>query len=378
MYQQAELAQVAHEVVGELIRAARPLFIFGAGAKDWESARRIMNALNVPCVTTWGAADRFGDHANWYGSFGTHGVRGANLAVQNADYIVSIGSRLDTKATGAPASSFAPQARLVMVDIDEAELGKMPKIGRPLYRSILADNADFLRHLLPTASEYASLNQTNDANAGYTPPWIAQLRLWRDLYPPGPQIPTWHEDYAKPDPYRILAALSDELQLGDVIVSDTGCCLAWAMQAMKWKGQRFIHAFNQTPMGYGLPAAIGAAFATGKRVVLLTGDGGLMVNIGELATVAAHNLPIKIILFENRSHSMCLQTQRQWLEGRYSATSEGDLSFPDFQWVAGAFGLHRPLTLGALLEDDKPAFWSVRIDREQGVTPQIKYGEPLA
>ncbi len=363
LYAQADLANLAHEVMGELIRASRPLFIFGAGVKDHAGARRIMDALGVPCVTTWGAADRFGDHPLWFGSFGTHGIKCANLAVQNADYIVSIGSRLDTKATGSPASSFAPLAKLVMVDVDEAELGKMPLIGRKLYRSIVSDNAEFIGHMLPSALEYASLNGTNDAEAGYVNPWHAQIALWRDLYPPGPRIPTWHEDYAKPDPYRIITELSETLGPDDIVVSDTGCCLAWAMQAMRWKGQRFIHSFNQTPMGYGLPAAIGAAFATGKRVILLTGDGGLMVNIGELATVAAHKLPIKVILFENRAHSMCLQTQRQWLQSRYSATSEGDLSFPDFERVFAAFGIDATIH---------------KIDPECGVTPQIKYGEALA
>ena len=367
LYEQADMANTAHEVMGELIHAQNPLFIFGAGVKDHAGARRIMDALGVPCVTTWGAADRFGDHALWFGSFGTHGIKCANLAVQNADYIVSIGSRLDTKATGAPPSGFAPKARLVMVDVDEAELGKMPLIGRKLYRSIVADNAEFIGHMLPSALEYASLNGTNDSDAGYVNQWHAQIALWRDLYPPGPG-----------KPYDIMAELSDLMRPDDVIVSDTGCCLAWAHQALKWKGQRFIHAHNQTPMGYGLPAAIGAAFASERRVILVTGDGGLSVNIGELATVAKHGSKIKIILFNNSGHAMCRQTQRQWLDGRYCATSSDDLSFPDFEWVAGAYRIHVALTLTHLLSDDKPAFLNIPIDPEQGVSPQIKYGEALA
>lgn len=363
LYEQGDLQNLAHEVMGEMVRAARPLFIFGAGAADSVTAFRLMDALDVPCVTTWGAADRYGMHKLWFGSFGTHGIRCANLAVQNADYIVCVGSRLDTKATGAPASGFAPKARLVMVDVSEPELLKMEKIGRKLHRAILADGGEFLRHMLPQALEYASLNGTEDGDSGYLNSWLDQINLWRDLYPPGPRIPNWHDDYTKPDPYRILAELSEQLTPDDIVVSDTGCCLAWAMQAMRWNGQRFIHAFNQTPMGYGLPAAVGAAFATGKRVTLLTGDGGIMVNIGELATIAAHKLPIKIVLFENRAHGMCLQTQRQWLNGRYCGTNEGDLSFPDFEKVFSAFGIDAVIH---------------KIPAETGVIPQVKYGEALA
>ena len=365
MLDELDLQQVAPEVVGELIRAERPLLIYGAGVQaSADEARELARLLDIPICPTWGALALFPDSV---GAFGTHGVRAANLAVQNADYILCIGSRLDTKATGSPASSFAPRAMLTMVDVDDAELGKMAKIGRPLYRAIQAEARDFFRHALPTAREYASLNGTNDAEGGYVGRWKREILDWLQLYPPGPG-----------KPYEIMAELSRLLRPDDVLVSDTGCCLAWAMQALKFSGQRFIHAFNQTPMGYGLPAAIGAAFATGRRVVLLTGDGGLSVNIGELATLAHHALPVKVILFENRAHAMCEQTQRQWLDGRYAATSEPDLAFPDFEAVAHAYGLSIDTTLEALLKDDAPAFISLRIPPEQGVSPQIKFGEQLA
>ncbi len=354
------------EILHELYTARQPVIIYGAGirlAKAEAEARTLIEMIPVPVIVTWGAADLM-PH---YGTFGTHGLKAANLAVQNADYILAVGTRLDTKATGSPASSFAPKARLVMVDIDQAELDKMKAIGRPLYRSVCEDAKYFLSML---AREAENLRP----HEGYLPEfdsylhWHAEIGAWQLENPPGPGRP-----------YDIMRELSDRLREDDVIVSDTGCALAWAMQALELKGRRFIHAWNQTPMGYGLPAAIGAAFASPKgRVILLTGDGGLSVNIGELATVAHHALPIKIILFNNKGHAMCRQTQRQWLDSRYCATDVEDLAFPDFLWVAGAYKIRTPVTLERLLADNEPGFLEYMINPDQGVSPQIKFGEPLA
>lgn len=141
-------------------------------------------------------------------------------------------------------------------------------------------------------------------------------------------------------------------------------------------------------MGYGLPAAVGAAFASGKRVILITGDGGLAVNITELATIARHSLPIKVLLFNNRGHAMCRQTQRQWLNGEYPSTSyEGGLACPNYRAVAEAYGLQSFSTgwagaadnfLKGWLKNEKPGLLELMIDQEHGIVGQIKFGEPLA
>jgi acetolactate synthase-1/2/3 large subunit len=354
---------IVRNIAVELMTAQRPLLIYGAGihlAGAEKEAKSVREMSCVPMVATWGAADLIPD----CGTFGTHGNKYGNLAVQNADYILCVGSRLDTKATGYPVSSFAPKAKLVMVDIDRAELDKMEKIGRPLYRSIRADAKEFLsmldRQLMAMAQQEES--------------WPS-FGMWRS------EIAAWMKAHPVPSegPYAFVKRLSQYLTPDDVIVSDTGCSLAWMMQAYPFKGERFLHAFNQTPMGYGLPAAIGAAFATGKRVILITGDGGLSVNITELATLAGHNLPVKIILFRNGAHSMCMSTQRQWLNGEYPATSkEGGLHFPDFMEVSFAYGINVVGGVSALLYGDGPAFYQLDVDRDWDVVGQIKFGEPLA
>jgi acetolactate synthase-1/2/3 large subunit len=160
------------------------------------------------------------------------------------------------------------------------------------------------------------------------------------------------------------------------------------MQGFEFKkGQRFFHAFNNTPMGYGLPGSIGACFARpGRRVILVTGDGSLQINIHELATVIRHRLPVKILLFNNRGHGMVRQTQDMWLNGNYYATSiEGGLGFPDFTAVARAYGfpsetlalngdINRKLT--QVLKEDGPAFLNIEIDPRHQLIPQVKFGRP--
>jgi acetolactate synthase I/II/III large subunit len=164
----------------------------------------------------------------------------------------------------------------------------------------------------------------------------------------------------------------------DVICSDTGTALGYLMQGFPFKGERFIHAFNMTPMGYGLPAAIGAALATQRRVLLVTGDGSLMMSLPELATVARWNLNIKIILLNNKGHAMCRQTQRQWLGGSYPATSiEGGLGFPDFSATAEAFGIPVREHLHRLFSISGPCFHEVDIHPDAQLIPQARYGQPL-
>lgn len=372
-----DLQQVAAEIVGELHHARRPLLIFGAGVRGCVSkADELRTQLGIPLVVTWGARDVFPDAE----AFGTHGLRGANFAVQSADYIIAVGTRLDTKATGSPASTFAPNAKLVMVDIDSAELAKMEKIGRTPHRSVCADAGTFLDMALMWARGVVS----HDGSFSDWSAWRQKIYDWRARFP---AITVEHRDDAAVNPYALMGRLSVEMAADDVLVADTGCGLAWVMQAFRFRGQAFVHAFNQTPMGYGLPAAVGAALATGRRVVLVTGDGGLAVNITEMATVARHKLPVKIVLLNNHGHAMCRQTQRQWLKGEYPATSyEGGLATPDYCRIARAYDItawrcetSRDVEeyVQTLLCDRAAAMVEFVIPDDAGVAPQTRFGRSI-
>lgn len=356
-------------------KSKRPLLIYGFGARlsgAVQEAVDFAHLAGIPAVCTWGAADFFHHNDPLYvGTFGTHGVRYANFAVQNADLVVSVGSRLDTKATGSPVSSFAPKARVVMVDVDQNEIDKFEKLGRKV-EGVCQDAREFLEMQIRAQM----ISPMIDRSA-----WVSQIHAWKERYPI--VLPEYREQEGI-NPYVFVEKLGKQLRPDDVIVSDTGCVLGWMMQAFKFSGQRFLHAFNNTPMGYGLPGAVGAAFASGRRVVLVTGDGGLAVNITELATVARHSLPIKIVLFNNRGHAMCRQTQRQWLGGEYPATSfDGGLSCPRYAAVAQAYGIEAFTTrwpdaanhgLAQMMENDNPGFLELEIDIEQGIAPQVRFG----
>lgn len=323
----------------------------GARREAWEMITR----LGIPCVTTWGAADIMVGHPLYVGTWGTHGVRAANFAVQNADLVIAIGTRLDTKATGSPASSFAPKANLVMVDIDQYELAKMEKIGRPCI-TVQRDALDYIK----------ALSVYGDFSA-----WLKTISAWKRDYPA--ILP----EYGHESPYRFMEELGKYLTAEDLVVSDTGCPLAWAMQTLPFKG-RFIHAFNQTPMGYGLPASIGCAGAHPGRVILLTGDGGLSENITEFATIKKHNLNIKTILFNNFGHAMCRATQRQWLRGIYHGTAAKDLATPNFTAVAKAYEINCVNNVQELVTSPNgPAWLEIMVDEDIGVEPQARFGFPI-
>jgi acetolactate synthase I/II/III large subunit len=373
------------EALAALRTAERPVLIYGAGVRlagAADEARELARLTGVPVAPTWGARDLFPEDPDIcvVGGFGTHGTRAANFAVQNADWILSVGSRLDSKATGMPRRNFARAAAVYMADIDLAEVRKF---GGQLGRVFVGVQAD-AKLILRTAID--DVRASGGDRAGFFADWRARCEAWKARYP---ACPPAHDAEEGVDPYVLMRELSAACLPGEVVVSDTGLSLAWLMQGFAFKhGQTFIHALNQTPMGYGLPAAIGATFARpGQRVVLVTGDGGLMLNIQELALLARHRLPIKIVLLNNGGHAMCRQTQEQWLGGKYYSTSvEGGLCMPDFCAVAEAFGLQTWVVkvgddvasnLRGALTEDGPTLTDVRISPDARLVSQVPYGRPI-
>ncbi len=369
----------------ELIRKAeRPVAVLGFGVRlsgAHQAALELVETLGIPICPSWAAADMIpGDHPLLAGTFGTHGTRVGNFTVQNADLILAIGARLSTRETGSPLSSWAREARTIIVDVDRAELAKFPAFDKPLDLPIESDARQFVEALLAAI-------QPGDRPRAEA--WRERVCEWRRRYPVC--APSFRAEEAT-NPYVFVDTLAHHLQPDDVIVVDTGCAVAWMMQGFRFKrGQRLMHAFNNTPMGYGLPGAIGAAFALGgkRRVICVTGDGSIMMNLQELATVQHHRLPIKLFLINNKGYSMVQQTQEQWLGGRYyasSCTPEGGLSFPDFGRLAESFGLtvteiaHNAeidRAIGQTLEAQGPVMCNIHIPAAARVLPQCKYGYPI-
>jgi len=367
----------------DLLHAARrPVLILGWGVRlagGEAQALRLVEALQIPVLLTWGVVDLLpAEHPLQAGTFGTHGTRYGNFTVQNADLILSVGCRLDTHVTGSPLNTFAREAGKIVVDIDSAELDKFADYGMPLTMGIRADAKDFVERLLPYVEGSQPLNAVPD--------WNAQVKSWKQAYPVDTPKSYCGEGV---NPYQLVKHLAAAALAQEHFFIDTGCGVAWMMQGFPVKGtQRLFHAFNNTPMGYALPASIGASFAMGSgQVSCVTGDGGLQMNIQELATVLRHQLPIKIFLLNNGGYNMIQQTQEQWLDGRYEAsTVAGGLAFPDFIKVAEAYGFKTlsitsnesiPELVGRAYAEPGPVFCDVQISPAQRVVPQVKFGRPI-
>lgn len=361
------------QVIELIEKAKRPVFIWGAGMRNYrDQCYELASKLGIPVCLTWGAIDCLNyDERIRAGGFGTHGTRAANFTVQNADLVVSLGSRLDTKATGDPRT-FARGAQIVMVDVDERELGKFDSLGCRIDIPLQMDVGVFLRELNSCLQSEKSTGMSTSQPSSARSQWIGTVSSWRAKYDTGHS--PWH-----PNPYQIVKDIAKWTKPTDTIVSDTGTVLGYLMQAFPFKGERFLHAFNMTPMGYGLPGAIGASFATGNRVLCITGDGSIMMSLPELATIKRWDLDIKVILLNNHSHAMCVQTERQWFGGRNASTTpESGLGFPQsFSETAKSFGIAPWKTLANLFGYDGPGFLEIEIPEEATLIPQCRFGQPL-
>jgi acetolactate synthase-1/2/3 large subunit len=368
-------------IVAMLGEARRPVAILGWGVRlagaEQETAR-LVEALGIPVLPTWPMLDLLpSDHPLVVGAFGTHGTRYANYALQNADLVLAIGARLDTREAGSPYQDFARGARKVVVDVDPAELNKLPRFGMDVDLLVHADAKAFAAALAERAAGAAWPDRGE---------WHDRIRGWKARYPIC--APAYREE-TPTNPYVFVEALSAAARPGEVLALDTGCALAWTCQAFQFKaGQRLFHCFNTTAMGYGLPAAIGISFALDRApVTCIVGDGSLQMNLQELATVVRHRLPIRIFLINNHGYGMVQQTQEQWLNGRYEATTvEGGLAFPDFTRIADAYGIPtvtiaRNDEIDARVAEayavDGPVFVNVEISAGHRVVPQVRFGRPI-
>lgn len=374
------LEEAIDACLGLLSHSERPVMIPGWGVhlagtqRDW---MEVVEDLGIPVAPTWAAADLMpATHPLVIGTFGTHGTRYGNFAVQNADLVLAIGTRLDTKATGSPPSTFARGAKKIVVDIDPCELRKFMNCGLEIDLSCEFDARAFITALRDRCRDRPRLD---------IGPWLERIHDWKARYPICPDAYAAERDV---NPYVWVKGLSSACDEDATIIIDTGCTVAWMMQAFEFKGrQRLFHDFNNTAMGWALPASIGASFALrGGEVICVTGDGSLQMNIQELATVIRHSLPIKIFLINNQGYSMIQQTQEQWLDARFEAsTVAGGLAFPDFSKVAEAYGFKTVLIryndeiidgIHEALRADGPVFCDVRISARHRVVPQVKFGRP--
>lgn len=315
-----------------LCRAKRPLFLAGYGirlAHAEQEFRDLIAKTRVPFVSTWNASDYLpSDNSYYIGRIGISGQRGANLAIQNCDLLVAIGSRLSIPLTGTIFNAFARDAKIVTVDIDKNELEhKNVRVDLPIH----SDAKIFLNHLLENSD-------------GMIP---RRNKMWHDKclgYKQYNAIPDKFRRQRKyVNPYVFMDMLSDALKKRDTMVVDGGGTnLYISFQALKVKeAQRLVTSSGIAAMGTGLPESVGACFANNiGRVICLIGDGSMQLNIQELQTIVHHKLPIKIFVMNNGGYLAIRHTQKAFLGGNFTGTClEKGLSLPDFQKIGKAYGL---------------------------------------
>lgn len=321
-------------VIDELKKAKRPVLYAGGGIRlsgSFEVFRNVIEKLNIPVVTYWNSIDLIEDsHPLYVGRGGNMGDRAGNFAIQNADLVLAVGTRISIRQTGYNFSTWARAAKVIMVDIDQAELQK-PAIHVEM--PIWADAKDFLEKL-----DLALDN--NEKLLFHEEIWLKACRDWKQNYPV--TLPRhWKED-GYVNVFAFMRHMSWSLPENSLTaVSNGACCVVGHQDYYIKSGTRFIINNAIASMGYGLPAAIGLCIAGGKKdTICLEGDGSIMMNLQELQTIVTNNLPIKIFLINNQGyHSIRITQSNLFAEHSRIGIGEesGDLSFPEYRKIAEAF-----------------------------------------
>lgn len=360
------------DIAGLIFSSRRPIVLVGGGLRSAyarKGLKRFISRTTIPLVSSLMGMDRLShDDSSFVGMIGTYGNRYANLAISNADLVLALGTRLDTRQTGTLSSSFARGADIVHVDIDPHELGNKIKRGYEIH----ADAGEFLENLNGFIEAY-------DPNT--IGPWKQKIGYYKTMYP------AFQQGNKEMDPNHILHKLSSLVSDDAVFCVDVGQNQMWAAQSLYLKGTRqFLTQGGMGAMGSSLAMAIGASFANPrKQIIVITGDGGFQLNIQELETIRHHNLPIKIILFNNGCYGMVRQFQEQYFDKRFQSTEIG-YSAPDFQKVVSAYGIEALRIcdisdigsgLKAFLWKKKPGFIEFLIDKRKQVYPKLAVNKPL-
>jgi acetolactate synthase-1/2/3 large subunit len=302
-----------------LDKAKRPVICLGHGVRAAGVDPAPLLDLGIPILSSWAAKDLVDNfHPNYFGSPGQYGQRMANKIFYEADLIIAIGNRLSIWFAGY-AGPRADQ-QLIMVDCDENEVSKFPQAVQEKQGI-----AEFVSSLTRQA-------------VGSSPEWLGQCHAFRAYFP---LVESSHADTRYINSYRFTEALQEYLTPTQIIVTDCGAVMCPAFQVLRLKPpQRILTSGGLGEMGCGLPAAIGASFATDKGPVLcLVGDGGIMLNLQELQTIVHHKLPIKIIVYENDGYGMIKKTQDAAGFARGFVSKQNGVSIPNLRAVAHAFGL---------------------------------------
>jgi acetolactate synthase-1/2/3 large subunit len=355
-----------------LAAAQRPVIYAGGGVVNAEASAELIefatsDRFPVTC-TLMGLGAFPAPHEQWLGMLGMHGTRAANYAMDEADLICAVGARFDDRITGK-LSEFAPRAKFIHIDVDPAEISK----NVPAHIPIVGDAKHVLAKLL---IEYRAIGP----DPARLDSWWSRIGGWKAKYPLA------YEDSSDKEikPQYMVQALYEATGGEAIVTSDVGQHQMWTAQYYDFpKPRRWINSGGLGTMGFGLPAAMGAAVGCPDQLVCcIAGDGSVQMNAQELATCAQEQIPIKVFIMNNGYLGMVRQWQELFWDGKYSHVETGE--FPDFVKLAEAYGatgmrFEDKTTLVAdmkrAIETPGPVFVDVRVTREENTYPMIPAGQ---
>lgn len=364
------------DVIKTIYQSKKPVIIIGNGihlSNTEDLFHQLKNELQIPVIATWTAKDIMDyDDPLFVGNFGLLGERAANFAVQNADLLLILGSRLSIPNVGYQSHLFSPNSIKIMIDIDKNELNKPTiKIDYPVLCSL--DKA---------MNEILALSMSSNENKPNWTEWIDKTQLWKSKYPVFQ--PEYKTNTERINSFYFMEVLSSKLTDNSTIVTDMGTSYTCTMQALRMNGKNRLFTSSATcSMGFGLPGAIGAYFADPtKDIILIAGDGGLQMNIQELQTINHYKIPIKIFLLNNNGYLAISLMQDNLFKGNYIGSNpESGVSNPDFIKLASAYGFkvysvnnntELEENIDLILNDNGPVFCEIKMVENQLLIPRVQ------
>lgn len=317
------------EVIELLRQAKRPCILGGSGiisSHNRDSFEKLVDKMGVPVIGgSWVADNLYTDHPLYFGNSGNVGPRTGNFILQNADVILTLGNSLGFRQTGFNLEGFAPNAKIIMVDVD-AEESKKP--GLNIYKFIHTD----LKELFAVMLE-------NDCRIQVPAEWMEYCKMLKERFTPFEAA----EDIAMEDrvcSYYFWKVFQEYEEADSILALGNNTANTAKLQiGVKSAKQRVLTNYTCGSMGYDLPAAIGAAVASNKKVYCITGDGSIMMNLQELQTIVQNDLPVNLVVFSNDGYGAIRQTSKNFFDGAYiGCTPDSGVSFPEFAKIADTFG----------------------------------------
>ncbi|MFH1026465.1 MAG: biosynthetic-type acetolactate synthase large subunit, partial [Pseudomonadota bacterium] len=360
-----------------ILEARRPVLYVGGGVVLGDASEQLTvlaRKLGIPVTTTLMGLGSFpGDDQLSLGMLGMHGAYCANMAMTHSDLIIAVGSRFDDRVTGKLAT-FAPHAKIIHVDVDPTSIKKNVRVDLPIVgdvKDVLAQMIKFTEKMMDKAAEFVAAME----------PWHQEISAWKDKHPISYKSST---TTIKPQfVIQKLRELSDE---NAIISTDVGQHQMWTAQFFKFNSPRtLLTSGGLGTMGYGLPAAMGAQAAfPGRQVITICGDGGVQMNIQEMATLVQNKLPVKIVILNNNFLGMVRQWQELFFDKRYSQTC---MELPiDYIKLADAYGAKgflatKPDEVEKVIKqgfaEKGPVIMEFKIAREEKVLPMVPAGASL-